>query len=104
MLHILTKQSMRVKLLSLILISFILAISGLGTGVIIIQKNLLNQMDISVARLLKENDTQMNTKFVALGKEITNSLDQMPESVGSQIVNKTTDALNKEKDIVSADF
>ena len=104
MLNMFKKQSMRVRLLSLIFISFTLAIAGLGTGVVVIQKNLLNQMDASVAQLLKENDTQMNTQFTTLGKEITNSLDQIPESVGSQIVNKTTDALNKEKDIVSADF
>jgi methyl-accepting chemotaxis protein len=81
-----------------------LTVAGLGTGVIIIQTNLLGQMEISVAQLLKENDTQIKNKFTTLGNEVTKSLNQMPKSVGTQIVSKTTTALNKEENIVSSDF
>lgn len=104
MYRLLQKQSMRVKLLSLIFIAFMLAIAGLGVGINIIQKNLLNQMEISVAQLLDENTTQIKTKFNRLGQEVTQSLDQMPESVGSKIAAKTSIALNGEKTIVSSDL
>jgi methyl-accepting chemotaxis protein len=104
MLNPFQNQSMRVKLLSLIIIFFILAVAGLGTGIIVIQKNLLDSMETTVADLLKKNNKQMDNQFDSLGKEVTKSLHQLPETVGSKLVNETTTALNKEKDIVSSDF
>ncbi len=98
------KQSMRVKLLSIIIISFMLAVIGLGTGVVVIQKKLLGQMQVSVAKLLDENNIQITDKFTTLGNQVTKNLDQMPELVGTKVVTKTTNALNKEKNIVSTDF
>ncbi len=102
--NLIKKQSMRVRLLSLIIIFFILAVAGLGTGIIIIQNNLLSIMETSVATLLEKNNTQMSNDFSTLGKEVTKNLNQMPESVGSKLADKTTNALNKEQSIVSADF
>ncbi len=104
MFHLLKKQSMRARLLTLVFISFVLVVAGLGTGVIIIQKKLLNQMEGSVAALLKSNNTKINEKFAILGKEVTNSLNKMPKFVGTRIIAKTTNALNKEKDIIAFDF
>ncbi len=102
--NLLEKQSMKAKLLSLIFISFMLTVVGLGIGIIMIQKNLLHQMEFFVAKLLTENNKQIKNKFAILGNEVTQSLDRMPESVGSKIAAKTTHALNGEKDIVSSDF
>ena len=47
MFNLFEKQSMRIRLLVLIFVSFILTVTGLGTGVIKVQKNLLSQMKLS---------------------------------------------------------
>ncbi len=104
MLHLFNRQSIRVKLLLLIFISFLLVITGLGTGIILIQKKLLHQIETSVAVLLENNENNINNKFITLNAQTTQNLDKMPKSVGNKIIKRTTSVLHNEKKIASVNL
>ena len=101
MLHLFERQSTRVKLLFLIFISFLFVVVGLSITIMIMQKEMFDQVEYSVKELLGENEKDINNKFALLSEQVENNLNKMPKSVGVKIVDKTTDALFKEKEIAS---
>lgn len=100
----LKNQSIKARLLFLITLLLVLAVGGLGIGIFAVQKNMLSKMETSVASLLNKNNAATNQKFDALEKKVTAQLNELPRSVGDKLSAQTTDALNKEKTIVSQDF
>ena len=104
MFDFIARKGMSARLLTLIISVSILSITGLAAGVIIIQKRLLTNMENSVAALIHDNCAQIKNQFQAMDRQVSQKLNQLPQSTGKKLATVTASALDMEKNIVASDF